>query len=92
MYISLLSTLNNLACVAAGPRTCQNHIVCLQISAQKLVLTSCRVARTFVSLSDKQVSYRFLMHLTIGLILTCVTIGLSGMSKFTRGVSKDCLL
>ena len=72
MYISLVSTLNNLACVAAGPRTRQNHIVRLQISAQKLVLISCTVARTFVSLSDKQVSYRFLMHLTIGLILMCV--------------------
>ena len=46
-------------------------IVRLPITAQKLVLISCRVARTYVSVSDRRVSRRFLMRLTIGLILTC---------------------
>ena len=43
----------------------------LRITAQKLVLISCRVARTYVSVSDRRVSYGFLMRLTIGLILKC---------------------
>ena len=43
----------------------------LRISAQKLVLISCSVARTYVSVSDRRVSYGFLMRLTIGLILKC---------------------
>ena len=46
-------------------------IVRLRITAQKLVLISCRVARTYVSISDTRVSYGFLMSLTIGLIFTC---------------------
>ena len=82
MYISLLSTLNNLACIAAGPRTRQNHIARLQISAQKLVLISCRVARTYVSVSDRQVSY--VPHDWPNSYVF-VTIGLSDMSKFTEG-------
>ena len=45
--------------------------VYLRTSAQKLVLISCRVARTYVSVSDTRVSYGFLMSLTIGLIFTC---------------------
>ena len=44
-------------------------IVRLRITAQKLVLISCRVARTYVSVSDRRVSRRFLMRLTIGLTL-----------------------
>ena len=47
------------------------NIVRLRISAQKIVLISFRVARTYVSVSDKRVSHGFLMRLTIGLILTC---------------------
>ena len=47
------------------------NIVRLRISAQYLVLKSCRVARTYVRVSDRQVSFGFLMRLTIGLILTC---------------------
>ena len=50
-------------------------IVHLRISAQKIRLISFRVARTYVSVSDKRVSYGFLMCLfmclTISLILTC---------------------
>ena len=45
-------------------------MVRLRISAQKLVLISCRVAGTYVSVSDRRVSHAFLMRLTIGLILT----------------------
>ena len=41
----------------------------MRISTQKLVLISCRVARTYVSVSDRRVSRRFLMRLTIGLTL-----------------------
>ena len=49
------------------------NMVRLRISAQKLILISGRDARTYVivSVSDRRVSYRFLMHLTIGLILSC---------------------
>ena len=64
--------LRGLACAAAGPRTRLFCIVRLRISKQKLILISCRVARTYVRVSDRQVSYRFLMILTIGLIFTCV--------------------
>ena len=38
-----------------------------------------------MSVSDRQASYWFLMRITIGLIPTCVTVGLSYMSKFTEG-------
>ena len=48
------------------------NMVRLRISAQKLILISGRDARTYVSVSDRRVSYRFLMHLTIiGLSLSC---------------------
>ena len=47
-----------IACGAAGPRIAYNvDIVRLRISAQKLVLISSRVARTYVSVSDWRVSY-----------------------------------
>ena len=45
--------------------------VYLRTSAQKLVLISCRVARTYVSVFDTRISYGFLMSLTIGLIFRC---------------------
>ena len=41
-----------------------------RISAQKLLLISCRVARTYVSVSDRRISHGFLMRLKISLILT----------------------
>ena len=41
------------------------YIVRLRISAQKIVLIPFRVARTYVSVSDKRVSHGFLMCLTI---------------------------
>ena len=47
-----------LACGAAGPGIAYSvDIVRLRISAQKLVLISSRVARTYVSVSDWRVSY-----------------------------------
>ena len=44
-------------------------IVRLRMGAQKLVLISCIVARTYVSVSDRRVSHGFLLRPTIGLIL-----------------------
>ena len=47
-----------LACGAAGPGIAYSvDIVRLRISAQKLVLISSRVARTYVNVSDWRVSY-----------------------------------
>ena len=56
-------------------------IVRLRISSQKLVLISCRVARTYVTVSDRRVSYA--PHDWRNYWL-CVTVG-SDMSKFTEG-------
>ena len=57
-------------------------IVCpLIISVQKLVLISCRVTKTYVSISDSPVSYA--PHNSY----VCVTAGHSDMSKFTEGSS-----
>ena len=57
-------------------------IVRLRITAQKLVLISCRVARTYVSVSDRWVSYE--PHDWPNFYV-CVTVGRSDMSKFTEG-------
>ena len=80
---------NGNACYAGYQNYC---IVCLRISAQKLVLISCRVARTYVSVSDRLVSHRFLMRLTIGLILTCACrLGAVTCQNSQKGVGKDRL-
>ena len=80
---------NGNACYAGYQNYC---IVCLRISAQKLVLISCRVARTYVSVSDRRVSHRFLMRLTIGLILTCACrLGAVPCQNSQKGVGKDRL-
>ena len=56
------------------------------ISAQKLVLISYRVARIYVSVSDRRVSYGFLTCLTIGLnSYVSLTVGRNDKSKFTEG-------
>ena len=66
------------------------NMVRLRISAQKLILISGRDARTYVSVSDRRVSYRFLMHLTIGLILSCAwQLGAVTCQNSQRGVGKD---
>ena len=46
-------------------------VVRLRISVQKLVLISSRVARIYVIVSDRRVSYGLLTRLMIGPILTC---------------------
>ena len=80
---------NGNACYAGYQNYC---IVCLRISAQKLVLISCRVARTYVSVSDRRVSHWFLMRLTIGLILTCAwRLGAVTCQNSQKGVGKDRL-
>ena len=55
-----------MACVLAGP--CIVLTICivrLRVSAQKLVLISSRVARIYVRVYDRLVSYRFPMCLMI---------------------------
>ena len=54
----------------------------MRISAQKLVLISCRVARTYVNVCDRRVSYS--PHDWPNSYV-CVTVGRSEMSKFTEG-------
>ena len=67
-------------------------IVRLRITAQKLVLISCRVARTYVSVSDRRVSYGFLTSRTIGLIFTCAwRLGAVTCQNSQKGVGKDRL-
>ena len=74
------------------PRKWKHSIARLQISAQKPVLISCRVARTYVSFSDRRVSYRFLTSLTIGLIFTRVwRLGAVACHNSQKGVGEDHL-
>ena len=65
-----------LACIAASPSIVATiGIVHLQISAEKLVLISRRVARIHVSVSDMKDSDGFLTPLTILVQFLCVTVG-----------------
>ena len=91
-FIPNYKNLFSLACVAAGPRICLNHLYSpfANLSAKKLVLISCRVKKTYVNVSDRQVSYRFLMHLTIRLILMCAwQLGAVICQNLEKGVGKQ---
>ena len=80
--LQMARPLRGLACAAAGPRTRLFCIVCLQISKQKLILISCRVARTYVTVSDRRVSYE--PHDWPNFYM-CMMVGRSDVSKFTEG-------
>ena len=65
-----------LANTSSKPLEC---IVCPRISVQKFVLISRRVAKTYVSISDRLVSYAPLNS------YVCMMVGHCDMSKFTEG-------